>query len=78
MRIYQQLNKFTIKSATVFLKIDLQSDVLKTTLCTYYGHYDFLVIPFGTTKASQAFMDMINRVFQPHLDRFVVVLLMIY
>lgn len=46
---------------------------MKIALRTRYEHFEFLVIPFGLTNASAAFMDLMNWVFQPYLDQFVIV-----
>jgi len=67
----------------VFLKIDLRSryfkflikeqDVSKTAFRTCYGHHKFLVMPFELTNAPTMFIDLINWVFWPYFDKFVVV-----
>ena len=43
------------------------------TFRTRYGHYEFLVMSFGLTNAPATFMDLMNQVFRPYLDRFVIV-----
>jgi len=50
-----------------------QEDVPKTTFRIQYGHYEFLVLPFGLTNAPAYFMDLMNRVFHLFPDKFVVI-----
>ncbi|XP_022872717.1 uncharacterized protein LOC111391700 [Olea europaea var. sylvestris] len=72
-------------SAKYYTKVDLQKgyyqvriaegDEPKTTCITRYGSFEWLVMPFGLTNAPATFCTLMNRIFQPYLDKFVVVYL---
>ncbi|GJX40619.1 putative reverse transcriptase domain-containing protein [Tanacetum coccineum] len=72
-----------LQGSSVYSKIDLRSsyhqlrvrkeDIPKTAFRTRYGHYKFQVMPFGLINAPVVFMDLMNRVCKPYLDKFVIV-----
>nr|GEU61176.1 putative reverse transcriptase domain-containing protein [Tanacetum cinerariifolium] len=72
-----------LQGSSVYSKINLRSgyhqlrvrdeDIPKNAFKTRYGHYAFQVMPFGLTNASAVFKDLMNRVYKPYLDKFIIV-----
>nr|GEV78157.1 putative reverse transcriptase domain, ribonuclease H-like domain protein [Tanacetum cinerariifolium] len=72
-----------IQGSSVYSKIDMRSgnhqlrvrgeDISKTASRTQYGQYEFQVMPFGLTNTPAVFMDLMNRVCKPYLDKFVII-----
>ena len=80
-RIYDLFDQ--VGGAMIFSKIDLWSsyhqvrihneDIHKTAFCTWYDHYEFVLLSFGLTKAAANLMCTMNNIFNKYLDKFVLV-----
>ncbi|GJX86648.1 retrotransposon protein, putative, ty3-gypsy subclass [Tanacetum coccineum] len=71
---HRELNKLTIDFRSGYHQLRVHEDAIpKTAFRTRYRHFESTVMTFGLTNAPAVFMDLINRVCKPYLDKFVIV-----
>nr|GEY51078.1 putative reverse transcriptase domain-containing protein [Tanacetum cinerariifolium] len=81
LRIYDLFDQ--LQGSSMYSKIDPRSgyhqlhikeqDIPITAFRTRYGHFEFQVMPFGLTNVPAVFIDLMNHVCKPYLDKFVIV-----
>jgi Reverse transcriptase (RNA-dependent DNA polymerase) len=80
-RIYEIFDR--LQEAQYFTSLDLRSgyyqirmkdaDIPKTCIRTRHGSFEFLVMPYGLTKAPSTFQAVMNNFFREYLDDFVMI-----
>ena len=73
------------RGVQIFTKLDLkvrynlirikEGDEWKTAFRSRYGHYEYMVIPFGLANALATFQNMMNEIFKDLIDHGVVIYL---
>ncbi|GJU19980.1 putative reverse transcriptase domain-containing protein, partial [Tanacetum coccineum] len=75
---YRELNKLTIKNRYPLPRIDdlfdqVQGSSVYSKIDLRSGYHQLRVMPFCLTNAPAVFMDLMNRMYKPYLDKFIIV-----
>jgi hypothetical protein len=74
MKVENVFSKLELRSRYYRLRIK-EEDIPKTTFKMCFGHYEYVVVPFGLKNAPGVFMSLMNEVFRQYLDKFMQVFL---